>query len=148
MFTVVNNRRAPTRIHITDGLTKDGVTNYCTVKLKPGANLLKDEFAAAFQRAQALPDSLVAHWVEDGTLDVREPPKGDKGWKRGTYIKDLSELKELDALEAVTKSKSVKDLKRWAHQDPREAIQKAIFARHDVLTDNPKLTKDDSADAQ
>ena len=137
-FTVVNTRRAPSRINIHAG--KDPVTGadqYVTVKLKPGANLLSGKDAEAFEKAKEF--DVVHGMIERGTLEIKNAPVGNKGYQKGKYIRDLSELKPLDALSAVADCKEVKTLKKWLHQDGREQVQKAIYARAEVL--NPSLVK-------
>jgi len=140
-FTVINTRRAPSRIHVHSG--KDAVTGadtYKTIKLKPGANLLSGKDAEAFEKAKEL--DVVNRMIEVGTLEIKSAPAASKGYQKGKYIRDLSDLKPLDALSAVADCKDVKTLKKWLHQDGREQVQKAIYARAETL--NPSLVKDET----
>lgn len=145
-ITIVNNRRAPTRINVVTGDAKTQVPSDCvtTIKLAPGANLLKDKAAEAMARAREV-NRVVQRWFDDGTLETKNPPAENKSYKKGSYIKDLSDLKQLDAMQAIADCKSVKDLKRWAMQDPRPPIQKALTARYDVLTETETSKKANDA---
>ena len=141
-ITVINHRKAPSRIHVhkdKDEITKENL--YTTIRLKPGANLLSGKDAEAFEKAKEL--DIVGHMIDAGTLEVKGFVQGTKTYSKGKHVRDLSELKPMEALAAVADCKDTKTLKRWLHQDGREQVQKAIYARAEVL--NPSLiTKEET----
>lgn len=123
--TVINTKNNLRRIYWSE---KESPGKVHCLKLGPGANLVDADKVA---RIQQIP--YVKALFDRNTLFAKPAPKENKGYVKGMYIEDLSQLKPTEALKAIQDCRDPKVLSQWANQDGRQRVKDALIERHEAL---------------